>query len=230
MAKKLYWDKKEDIKKIIYALNQDQVLISSTDTIYGFLANTTQKAWQKILDLKEVKTPRPFLILISAYNTLDKLSYFTDISQFDKKTLKFIDVCWPGPITFICNAKKELSHFLSATVVSDTFLGEISEKRTIALRCPMHVGLQEILSHFKGLFSTSANKSMERSPAKFDQISPDLLNQINYVVMDKQESSVIQASTLINLSEPDYTKPFPFQVIRPGEYSLEDLQELYHKI
>lgn len=226
MAKKLYWDNKEDIKLVLAALNKDEVLISSTDTIYGFLANITKSAWQKILELKQVSSPRPFLILISLSNVLDRLAYFVDISQFNEKTLNFINICWPGPVTFIFSAKKELPLFLSSPVSSGEFS---NQKRTIALRCPEHAGLQSILGKYKGLFSTSANKSKKPAPSTFNQISQDLLNQIKYIVVDAQESSIVQSSTLIDISNPDYTLEFPFKIIRKGAYLEEKLYNMYNK-
>jgi len=214
MAKKLYWQNVEDIKLLRDALKKDEVVISSTDTIYGFLGATSQASWDKINELKEVTEKRPFLILVYS---LTNLSYFIDVSEIPEKTIRFISFCWPGPVTFIFNAKKDLPQFL------------MSEKGTVALRCPCHEGLQRVLHEFNGLFSTSANKSRETPPHRFKQIEPDILKQVSYVVVDKQESDVQKASTLIDLSNPDDTKDFPFEVIREGAYCKDKLQEIYRR-
>jgi len=214
MAKKLYWQNVEDIKLLCDVLKKNEVAISSTDTIYGFLGNVSKESWNKINELKEADKKRPFLILVYS---LTNLTNFVDVSAIPEKTIRFISFCWPGPVTFIFNAKKDLPQFL------------YSKKGTVALRCPDHEGLQRVLHEFDGLFSTSANKSMETPPHMFDQISPDLLKQVSCVIVDEKESEVEKASTLIDLSDPDNTKDFPFEIVREGAYCKSKLQEIYHR-
>jgi len=214
MIKKLYWQNPEDIKVLCDMLKKDEIVISSTDTIYGFLGAISQASWDTINKLKEVDEKRPFLILIYS---LTHLSHFVDMDAISEKTIRFISFCWPGPVTFIFNVKKDTPQFLS------------SEKGTVALRCPDHEGLQRLLHEFNGLFSTSANKSGQTPPAFFNQIAPDLLKQVNCVVVDEQESDITKASTLIDLSDPDYSKDFPFTVIREGAYCKSKLQEIYSR-
>lgn len=214
MIKKLYWKSPEDIKILKDVLQKNKIVISSTDTVYGFLANVTKDSWKKISDLKEVKQKRPFLILVSS---IDKISHFVQVSNIPQKTLQFVDTCWPGPVTFIFNAKPDLPEFLS------------SDDGTVALRCPDHRGLQNVLTHFNGLFSTSANKALDPAPTIFDEISHDLLEKIDYVVVDDVEKERCEASTLVDLSCPDYDKAFPFTVVRKGAFPENRLKEFYFR-
>jgi len=218
MAKKIYWENPKDRELITKLLKKDEIIVSSTDTIYGFLGDTTQKAWQNICDLKEVAQKRPFLILISQEDILEKVSHFADLSELPEKTIKFIKSCWPGPVTFIFKTKSGLPEFLS------------SDTETVALRCPDHAGLQEILKDFNGLFSTSANKSAEPAPIKYSDISPDILEKIKYIICDAQESQQVTSSTLVNLTSLECDKELPFEVIREGAFSVEKLQDIYSKL
>ena len=214
MIKKLYWQHVEDVQILRDALKKNEVVISSTDTIYGFLGDITRESWNKINTLKEVDYKRPFLILIYS---LSNLTYFVDASEIPEKTIRFISFCWPGPVTFIFKGKKDLPSFLT------------SNKGTIALRCPDHEGFKRLLHDFAGLFSTSANKSTRPAPHLFEQIADDLLDQVRYVMTDKKETKTEKASTLIDLSDSDYTKPFPFTIIREGAYCKDTLMQIYER-
>ncbi|MFC1842482.1 L-threonylcarbamoyladenylate synthase [Candidatus Dependentiae bacterium] len=223
MAKKLYWKNPEDIEVLKELVKENNnVVISSTDTIYGFLANVTRQAWETICNIKEVAQKRPFLILVSQENKIDKLANFVDLAVLPEKTLQFIDACWPGPVTFIFKAKKDAPAFLS------------SDKGTVAIRCPEHKGLQEILRYFDGLFSTSANKSMEPAPQKFTDISQNILEKVSYIVLDDEDQERVAASTIVDLSVdmsgPDCAKEFPFTIIREGAFSVNKLKELYRNL
>jgi len=209
--KKLFWQDEKDLKILIDLLKQNKVLISSTDTIYGFLSNTTLDCWSKIHELKNAPQRRPFLILVSS---VEKLSNFVDTTNIPEKIINFVSKCWPGPVTFIFNAKENLPEFLS------------SEKNTIALRCPKHNGLQKILHEFDGLFSTSANESMDAPPEKFSKINPKLLEQIEAVVLDEPEVINTEPSTIVDFSQDD----FSLKIVRQGAMPEELLKSLFHNI
>ena len=242
MVKKLYWSKKQDLEVLREEIELNNVVICSTDTIYGFLGNITLDGFNRICQIKGVCETRPFLILISRHDLLNKLASFVDMSCIPEKTLKFIQKCWPGPVTFIFKAKgvknpelfENSPDFLPNGYSTPFVEGPIDflsgGRATIAIRCPDHVGLQGLLTNFDGLFSTSANKAGLRHPEKFENIDQDLLNLVNYVVLDKRESSGEKASIIIDLSCPDYMKEFPFGLVRGGDFSLEKLQEIYKSV
>lgn len=217
------WGSREGKNLIIDLLKQGKILISSTDTIYGFLGNCSPESHEQICRVKQISYKKPFLILISS---LAKLEHFVDIKKYSSKDTSFLSRCWPGPVTVIFQARKNLPRYL------------VSEQGTIALRCPCHRGLLSILSHFDGLFSTSANKTKRLSPERFVDIDEKILQHIEYVVLDedvynmkdkRNERVSKKPSTIIALHEVDLHKQLPFSVVRVGAYSIEKLKELYEQ-
>lgn len=226
--KRLSWGDFSNRKVLIKTLQQGSVVVSSTDTIYGFLGDAASQSYEEICSLKQVANLRPFLILISSPK---KLFHFVDSSTIPLDITRFLDFCWPGPVTVICRAKPGLPQFL------------LSDAGTIALRCPNHEGLLEILPEFDGLFSTSANLSGQTPPQKLFDIDPEILDAVPYVVVDEesfdQEDKVSPSKTLpssiIDISSLDYSAKtqaesgVPFRVVREGVYSKEKLKEIYEK-
>lgn len=208
---KLFWHKSDDRQLLIEKLKQNNVFISSTDTIYGFLANTTLESYNKICELKKItEERRPLLILI---HSPEKLSHFVDIQNLSEKIRHFVSKCWPGPVTFIFKAKPNAPSFLS------------SKENTIALRCPKHDGLQKILSEFDGLFSTSANIIRKPPPEKFSDINPEILETSDGIIVDEPEVIRTEPSTIIDLTQT--SDDFPFKIVRSGAFSKESLEKLY---
>ncbi|MBU4269849.1 L-threonylcarbamoyladenylate synthase [Candidatus Dependentiae bacterium] len=210
----IYWSEDDSIRKLYDSICKDEISISSTDTILGFLGNTTQNSFDKIVKLKGRKEDKPFLILIDSY---EKIFNFVDKETIDNpKILNIIKNFWPGPLTIIFNAKKNTPDFLC------------SKEKTIALRCPKHDGLQKILIFFDGLFSTSANKSNEQVAANLEDINIDIINNTKYIVIDKNNIDTnykldqTLPSTILDITNRNYIK-----VVREGAISVKELKKIY---
>lgn len=210
----LYWESKTDRTKIVDALKNNKIVISSTDTILGFLANSTHESYEKIIAIKQTSTRRPFLLLVAS---AEKLHAFVAMESLSETMKNFITLCWPGPVTFIFQAKKNVPDFL------------VSPQKTIAIRCPDHDGLQAILPEFDGLFSTSANKTMETPPESYEAISRDILRKIDFVILDRHQSEErTEPSTIVDLCQSE--GGYPFKVTRQGAIEEEELRMLYHQV
>jgi L-threonylcarbamoyladenylate synthase len=209
---KLYWGKEGDMKLLADKLSKDEVVISSTDTVYGFLGKASLESYNKICELKNSVRRRPFLLLVGEIN---KIFSFIDKQSVSNRKLEFLARCWPGPLTVLFRAKEGVPSFL------------VSERGTIALRCPDHKGLLSVLKNFDGLFSTSANRSDDPAPTRFSEISPELLIEVGCIVMGAAESFVTQPSTIIDFSS---TIKEDFTVIREGAYSVEELKKIYESV
>jgi L-threonylcarbamoyladenylate synthase len=206
--KKLFWDNPDTIRNVKNSLKNDEICITSTDTILGLLGNLTEKSFNAINEIKGKRNHKPYLILISDKT---KLSNFINTNTLNEKILKIINTCWPGPLTIIFKAKKNLTKFL------------ISKENTIALRCPKHMGLQRLLTYFDGLFSTSANTTNTPPPIQPENIDPQILKKISYLVIDsKKDLKQTLPSTIIDISDDKEVK-----VIREGTYSIKEIEEYY---
>ena len=213
----LSWSRNEDINDVKICLQNDQIVISSTDTICGFLTNGTEESFKKLHDIKGERGDKPYLVLTS----LKKLDQFVDVTLLSKKMQNVIKHCWPGPLTIIFKAKKDLSNFL------------VSRAGTIALRCPCHDGLQGLLKGFDGLFSTSANKSGKTAPSFISQVDSELLKDVECVIGDNNENKELPSS-IIDFSHVDFTsqdkEQEKLQVVREGAFSREELERYYEEV
>lgn len=54
MIKKFYWQNQKDLDFLKKEINDSCVVISSTDTIYGFLGNITRESFNSICKLKGI--------------------------------------------------------------------------------------------------------------------------------------------------------------------------------
>ncbi len=209
MHKKLYWSNDKDVQALKKSLWSGEVSIVSTDTIYGFLANVTKEGFEGLNKLKGKRGDSPYLILIA---DIQKLSLFVEKNVITPEVFAFLTKCWPGPLTVIFQAKESLPHFIK------------SKMGTIALRCPKHDGLLKLLPSFDGLFSTSANKTIMPAPKTKNDIEADLIEKTAYLVVDEQEAQKAQASTIIDLTEPQNSV---IKVVRKGNFAIEKLKENY---
>ena len=205
--KKLFWSDPTAIARLVTSLQQDQVSIVSTDTILGFLASLSKKSFERLNTIKGSRQQKPYLILIGSY---DKLDAFVDTQALDAGLTNVLHRCWPGPLTIVFKARPGLAAHL------------VSPDGTIAVRSPKHAGLQSVLAHFDGLFSTSANKSGEPVPVAADQLDSDLVKRVSFVVVDQEtDGSHEQPSTIIDVSQIGKAK-----IVRPGAYSIDALLDL----
>ncbi|MBD3273192.1 threonylcarbamoyl-AMP synthase [Candidatus Dependentiae bacterium] len=218
MKKLYYWSDKNIISKIKNSLSNDQVIITSTDTVMGFLANINKKSFEKLTRLKGQRENKPFLIIT---NSIDKLYKFVDKKNLEhQKIKKLIEKHWPGPLTLIFKAKENLPTFL------------ISKEKTIAIRIPKHKGLQRVLENFEGLFSTSANKTNKPTPKHYNDLDPEVLKNVKFVVTKEENIDTknkiykILPSTIIDVSKIKSTYD-KVKIVRKGEYPIEELEETY---
>ncbi len=238
----IYWQDPDTENKIIKALQDNKVLITTTDTIPGFLANTTEQSFESLNKIKGGRQNKPYIILIS---DVSKLDYFVDTQQFNTKLIqqqtqqpnpqiqKLVTKLWPGPLTIIFKAKKELPNFLK------------SEQGTMAIRCPNYTPLLAVLKHFNGLYSTSANTSFEVAPITIDSVDQQVASQVAYLVDDKEQKSTEshpslspygliamdgKPSTILDASHLDASQTDQVRVVREGAYSIQDLEKILGKI
>lgn len=214
----IHWQSPDTKNKVIEELKNNNVLITTTDTIPGFLANTTAQGFQALNIIKQDRQHKPYIILIA---DISKLDYFVDPEQLTQQIKNLVKQCWPGPLTVIFKAKKELPDFLK------------SENNTVAIRCPNYPPLLDVLKNFNGLFSTSANVSNTPAPTTIKDINQEVISQVKYLVDDNNNESSqshrTKPSTIIDVSNihvSEIEKTNQFRIVRQGEYTAQDLEKI----
>ncbi|MFH1253995.1 MAG: L-threonylcarbamoyladenylate synthase [bacterium] len=215
----IHWQSPNTKNKIIEELQNNKVLITTTDTIPGFIANTTAQGFQALNTIKQDRQHKPYIILISdtdigdaSISDASKLDYFVEPEQLTQHIKNLVKQCWPGPLTVIFKAKKELPAFLK------------SENNTVAIRCPNYTPLLEILKKFNGLFSTSANISNTPAPTTIKDVNQEVISQVKYLVDDNDKKNLqsheTKPSTIIDVSTNQ------IRIIRQGAYTAQDLEKI----
>ncbi len=197
----LSWNSDNDIKLIISALKDGQVVLGSSDTVVGLLVDTTQKGYDALTTIKH-RVEKPYIVLIGSH---EKAAYFAQ-KPTSPAVQRLIEHCWPGPLTLILNKKNELPSYIGGTT-------------SVALRMPKHDGLLKLLGYFKGLFSTSANISGQPTPSLVDQVDKQILNKVAYIV-DATQSPLSQPSTILDCTQSQ------IQLIRAGAYDISYLENI----
>lgn len=103
---------REILKKIAQFLQSDKVGAIPTETFYALACNPfSEKALEKLFFLKKREPNKPILLLLGS---LDDLSLVA--SRVPSLALKLIKNFWPGPLTLVLPARKELPKLLTANL------------------------------------------------------------------------------------------------------------------
>ena len=199
----LYWDNENTISEILSIMRSGRAIVGSSDTVIGLLAPLTQEGFSALNTIKK-RQEKPYLILVESQSAVENL-----IDQPLSAQIRGIMArCWPGPLTIIFKAKASLPAYIKGS------------DGTIALRVPAHAGLQRLLAHCDGLFSTSANKAGEPVPLSFDQLDQDIIKQVGAVISDdpNKYSQQTLPSTILDCSDG-----VTIRVVREGAYPIEEL-------
>jgi tRNA threonylcarbamoyl adenosine modification protein (Sua5/YciO/YrdC/YwlC family) len=202
MIKTLYWDDDAAIALVAAVLQRKSVVIGSSDTVIGLLAEGSS-AGAAALDTLKHRREKPYLILANP----DYARKLVDLHAVPY-LCSLMEQCWPGPLTLIVRP---------AVGVPTSLL---SPQGTLALRSPDHHGLQKLLTHVPILFSTSANITGQPVPKSQDEVDAEILSKLSYLILDREERRTDTPSTLL-----DCTTPIP-TVIRVGAYPADHIEKI----
>ncbi len=184
----------QDIEKALEVLKNGGVILYPTDTIWGLGCDACNpKAVEKVYKIKQRCDSKSMLCLI---DNLSKLDIYVD---------EVPDIAWDlvesanKPLTVIYpNAKNVAANLLA-------------EDGSLGIRCVDDAFCQKLIARFRNpIVSTSANISGQPSPNKFDEISAEILEAVDYVVQYRQDDlNPAKASSIIKLSSGGL-----FQIIR----------------
>lgn len=157
-----------------------KVIIFPTDTVYGIgaMANDDM-AINKIYFLKHRDHNKPLAFL--AAKKEDILPFVNITYQDTNKLMKY----WPGALTLIFQKKAQ-------TLVNHKF-------STIGFRIPNSKVACKILNHLGIMAVTSMNLSGEEPLNDLESIEKYFENEIDYLVIDQEESSKV-SSTVLDIS------------------------------
>ncbi|OGZ84158.1 MAG: threonylcarbamoyl-AMP synthase [Candidatus Staskawiczbacteria bacterium RIFOXYD1_FULL_39_28] len=169
------------LSKAVAALKKGKILICPTDTVYGFLADASnKKAVGKIYKIKKRPRSKPLAVFVK------DLKMTKELAEINAKQEKIIKQKWPGKYTFVLNKK--------------------NKKSTIALRIPKYKFLNDLLKTInKPLAQTSVNISGQSPMSKIS----DIINQFrksDVLIIDAGNLKKSKPSKIVDLTGKTLTR------------------------
>lgn len=192
-----------DIQTVLDYFKKDVVVIP-TETVYGLSASIyNDKALLNIFKLKRRPSDNPLIVHVS---NIDMLKTVID-GDIPQEYLKIIQKYWPGPISLLFKANKNLSKIVTAGL--DTVLVRIPDNKTV---------LDIINKLNEPLAAPSANISGRPSPSCIQHAIDDFGEDCPLYI-DGGECRVGLESTVFSyLNTPI--------ILRPGGICIEQLEKL----
>ena len=196
------------IGEAVARLREGGLVAVPTETVYGLAADSTNAA--AVAEIYRTKGRPDFNPLIVHVPDLDAgraLGQFCDLATL------FATALWPGPLTLV--VPKADSCPATAAVTAGL--------ETIALRCPAHPVMRELLSK-SGLFlaAPSANRSGGISPTTADHVALSLGGTAP-LILDGGPCETGIESTIIAVRDGNY------RILRPGPVTQAQLEAIAGK-
>jgi L-threonylcarbamoyladenylate synthase len=166
-----------------------------SDTIYGLSCQAlNSQAVERLKQLKGGRENKPFIILISGYKILNKLS-------INETQLRSVKKYWPGKLTVICDAPHAPDWLRFG-------------KSTLAIRIPDNPRILGLIDKVGPIISTSANPS-GASPAETAEEAYDYFGgKLDFYIDEGRISGL--PSTIARLNNGK------LEVIRHGAVTLKE--------
>ena len=164
-------DFNDDLLKSLEVLKNGGVILYPTDTIWGLGCDATnEKAVARIYEMKKRSDQKSMLVILDNANKIP--SYIKEMPDIAWDLIDLTD----KPLTIIYPEARHLAPNL------------IPEDKTIGIRISNDSFNKKLIERFrKPIVSTSANISGQKSPAKFDEISDEIIQSVDYVVKWRQD-------------------------------------------
>jgi len=190
--------------ELIYEINNDNLVIFPTETVYGIGANAlSREAVEKIFKVKTRARNNPLIVHLKDKSEIEKYAVIkSDVER------KLIDNFMPGPITIILEKKDIIPDCVTASL------------NTVGIRVPSN----EIAHHFLEIVdlpiaAPSANISSRPSGTKVSDIKLEFDNLVNFII-DGGESKIGLESTVVKV-----INDIPM-ILRPGYITKEMIEKV----
>ncbi|MBF0622922.1 MAG: threonylcarbamoyl-AMP synthase [Magnetococcales bacterium] len=181
------------IQQAVTALTRGAVIAYPTETIYGLGVDPFQpKALQRLLDLKERRSDKGLILLVSGKAMASEL-----IKEMTPSAERLMESFWPGPLTLVLPAR----HHLSKIITGQPWQGQ----RWVAIRHSPSETVSTLMKLWnKPLVSTSANRSKEPVARSAKQIESLWGSQLGCIIPGEVNRQN-QPSTVVRLQDDQMT-------------------------
>lgn len=174
----------EDIKNAVEVLRKGGVILYPTDTVWGIGCDATNaEAVARVYKIKQRDDSKALICLVDSDGRLQRY-----VRQVPEVAWQLLD-CADKPTTVILDGAVNLAENL------------IADDGSIALRITKEAFSKELCYRFqKAIVSTSANISGEPTAQNYRDISPEIIEAVDYVCFTRrQEHLPHKPSSIIKL-------------------------------
>ena len=181
--------REEDIRRAVEVLRKGGVILYPTDTVWGIGCDATnEEAVKRVYEIKQRDDSKALICLVDSDARLQR--YVRNVPEV---AWQLIDSIQEGgkPTTLVLDGAVNLAANL------------IAEDGSIGIRITQEPFSKELCYRFqKALVSTSANISGQPAAQNYRDISPELLEAVDYVCWSRrQEHQPHQPSSIIRLRQ-----------------------------
>ncbi len=198
---------KKSFQKAANIIEKGEIVAFPTETVYGLGANVFDiKAVKKIFETKGRPSDNPLIVHISNISELEQL-----VDNIPKEAEILMKKFWPGSLTLIFFKSKLVPKIVSAG------------GNTVGVRMPDNKIAKEFIKKCGvPIAAPSANISGRPSPTSAEHVFTDFGDKV--FILDGGSCKVGLESTVLDLTVK------PFQVLRPGGISFEELKKVLKNI
>ncbi|GGC94297.1 translation factor Sua5 [Flavobacterium lutivivi] len=180
----------QEVYKAFEIIQNGGIILYPTDTVWGIGCDATNaEAVKKIYALKQREESKSMIVLMNG----EKMMYnvFKEIPEVAWQILDLSE----KPTTLILDNPKNIAPNI------------IADDNTLGVRLVKEPFCYKLMERMKKpLVSTSANISGMPTPKSFKEISPEILNGVDYVVNLHHEKICDKPSTIIKLTNDNQVK------------------------
>ena len=168
------------IQLVSRSLQNGEVIVMPTDTVYGLAALAEdESAVKKIFKIKKRPKTMPLIIFVRSLEQAKKIAEFNELDIILAKNF------WPGPLTLILNKKKK------------TIYNGDKRLSKIGIRIPRNKAILSLLNNIKKpLATTSANLHKEKNERSIKNLKI-LSNKDLKTAIFSNEKMTFKESTLV---------------------------------
>lgn len=175
---------RDDIRQAVEVMNKGGIILYPTDTIWGIGCDATNpEAVKRVYDIKHRNDAKALITLIDSEAKLE--AYVTNVPEVAWQLIEVAE----KPLTIIYDSARNLAPNL------------LAEDGSAGIRITREEFSKNLCMRMRrAIVSTSANISGEPSPKCFADISPDIINAVDYVCTSRRnEEKNPPASNIIKL-------------------------------
>lgn len=189
------------------AIRRGELVGMPTETVYGIAADAfNPEAVQRTFEAKGRPSDNPLIVHIGDVSEIDRVA-----ADFPLAAAVLAQHFWPGPLTLVLPKHHDIPDIVTAGL------------DTVAVRIPDHPVAQALIDAAgTPLSAPSANPFMGLSPTRAEDIAPEVAQHLA-LILDGGPCEVGLESTVVDI----HTQPF--RLLRPGQITREQLEEVLER-